>query len=167
MDKKLLESLYHKYYKEIVLYLYSLSRSRELAEDLAQETFLKAILSLPKKQSNLRAWLYAVARNLFYNDYKKQKRVTYMDELPESADPQQGDLLSEILRGERDRLLYDAMLQLDVRKREIIMMHYFSGMPMKEIAAVLKLTTENVKVLACRGKREIRNYMEAHGYDIS
>lgn len=65
MEKDILKQLYQKYRKEIYLYLYSLCKNSSLAEDLLQETFLKALLSLPDDHTNMRAWLYLVARNLF------------------------------------------------------------------------------------------------------
>lgn len=74
MDNKILEMLYRQYQKELYLYLYSLGGDRQLAEDLLHETFLKALLALPDGHTNMRAWLYMVARNLFYNDQKRRKK---------------------------------------------------------------------------------------------
>ena len=71
MEKDILKQIYQKYRKEIYLYLYSLCKNSSLAEDLLQETFLKALLSLPDDHTNMRAWLYLVARNLFFNYYSK------------------------------------------------------------------------------------------------
>ena len=73
MEKDILKQLYQKYRKEIYLYLYSLCKNSSLAEDLLQETFLKALLSLPDDHTNMRAWLYLVARNLFFNYYRREK----------------------------------------------------------------------------------------------
>lgn len=58
MDKDILIRLYETYSREIWLYLFSLSHSGSLADDLMQETFLKAILSLSDSHTNMRAWLY-------------------------------------------------------------------------------------------------------------
>lgn len=52
MEKDILKQLYQKYRKEIYLYLYSLCKNSSLAEDLLQETFLKALLSLPDDHTN-------------------------------------------------------------------------------------------------------------------
>lgn len=75
VDNQILLKLYSLYQKELYLYLYSLCGDRHLAEDLLHETFLKALLALPDGHSNMRAWLYMVARNLFYNQQKKKLRV--------------------------------------------------------------------------------------------
>ena len=53
MEKDILKQLYQKYRKEIYLYLYSLCKNSSLAEDLLQETFLKALLSLPDDHTNM------------------------------------------------------------------------------------------------------------------
>lgn len=70
------------------------------------------------------------------------------------------DLLEKILEEEKRRELYRAIRKLEQKKQEIILMQYFSGMSQKEIAAVLHITPENVRVLAYRAKKELKKYME-------
>ncbi len=168
MKSSLLRQLYEKYYNEIYLYLYSFCKNRTVAEDLTQETFLKAILSLADDHINVRAWLYMVARNLYFNYFRKESRNTEFDEREAEslADDRMPQLLDNILQDERRRLLYQALQHLDERKREILMMQYFGGLSQKEISALLKMTPENIRVLAYRGKKELRKYMEDNGYDI-
>lgn len=79
MDRDILRQFYRRYSREIYLYLYSLCKSRETAEDLMQEVFLKALLSLPDQNENLRAWLYKVARNACFNELRNRKREVEMD----------------------------------------------------------------------------------------
>ena len=76
-------------------------------------------------------------------------------------------MLDVLLEEERSRLLYLALQRLDTAKREVLLLQYFAGLSQRDIAAVLHLTPENVRVLAYRGKRELRSYMEGNGYDIS
>ena len=78
MDSKVLEQLYRKYERELYLYIYSICKDKHATEDLLQETFLKAILALPDGHTNMRAWLYLVARNLTYNAIKKAGRYENM-----------------------------------------------------------------------------------------
>ena len=65
MKDVLLKTLYQTYSREIYLYLYSLCGQTAMSEELMQETFLKARLSLRESHTNMRAWLYTVARNLY------------------------------------------------------------------------------------------------------
>ncbi len=164
MDEKLLRELYKKYYKELYLYLYSLCKNRELSEDILQETFLKAILSLKDNHTNMRAWLYTVARNLYFNYSKKEKRKND-DEISDLVSDGT-EVIEEIIKIEENRLLYKAVQSIDRRKREVLTLQYFCGMTQKEIASTLKISCENVRVLSCRGKRELKKYMEENGYEV-
>ena len=164
VDNQILLKLYSLYQKELYLYLYSLCGDRHLAEDLLHETFLKALLALPDGHGNMRAWLYMVARNLFYNQQKKKLREILMDEqiYPLEEKTEKG-LPEKIFEEEDRRMLYQAIRRLDIKKREIIQMQYFGGMTQKEIAAVLHITPENVRVLAYRAKKDLKKYLEEEG----
>ena len=167
MDKQLLSKLYEMYQREIYLYLFALCHNDQLAEDLMQETFLKAILSLPEGHTNMRAWLYLVARNLYFNYAKKEKVHVPLQRLEEKPDELLTELPEQVIRNERKRLLYEALNSLPQNRREVLLLQYFGGLSQKEIAAVMHITPENVRVLAYRGKRELKIYLEVHGYDIS
>lgn len=147
-------------------------RRSDLAEDLTQETFLKALLSLSDSHTNARAWLYTVARNLLFNHLKKEKKLTDISELDSCNAAESDSLISDIIKKEETRELYLALERLSQTKREILLMHYFGGLPQKEIAAVLGLTPANVRVLTLRAKQEIKQiittqYPEVNNDDIS
>lgn len=167
MDKKILQLLYETYRQEIYLYLFSLCHDREIAEDLMQETFLKAILALPDNHGNMRAWIYMVARNLYFNYAKREKRYCRWEETLHSGSSEKQELIETLIRDEQKRLLYQALDQLKNPYKEVLLMQYFGGLTQKEIAAVLHLTPENVRILAYRAKKKIREYMEVSGYDVS
>ena len=71
-----------------------------------------------------------------------------------------GCSLEKILEEENRRILYQAIRRLEVKKREVIQLQYFGGMSQKEIAAVLHITPENVRVLAYRAKKELKKDLE-------
>ena len=162
MEQKLLTLVYEKYHRELYLYIYSLSRNHYIAEDLTQETFLKALLSLPEEHGNIRAWLYMVARNLFFNYSEKASRNVSLEEEMKRSDEEK-DLLANMIENERKLQLYQALKKLDMKKREILLLQYFGDLSQKEIAAVLHITPENVRVLAYRAKKELKKYMEQQG----
>ena len=166
MDKELLNILYSRYSREIYLYLYSLSGDAALSEDLLQETFLKALLSLSDSHTNVRAWLYVVARNLYFNTFKKEKGKVSLEEIHRKDDEGENTLFDEIMRDENRRILYEAVNSLEPKKREVLQMQYFGNLSQKEIAAILHITPENVRVLSYRARRELKSYLEAKNYDI-
>ena len=164
MEPDILQELYERYQRELYLYLCSLSGSEAIAEDLLQETFLKALLSLPDGHENVRAWLYMVARNLYFDQWKHDKRA--QSPLPEQWASETDGPLEELLRDEAQRLLYQGLSTLEPRKREVLQLQYFGGFSQREISRLLHLKPEHVRVLAHRAKAELRKWMEVHGYDI-
>ncbi|OUN71471.1 RNA polymerase subunit sigma-70 [Drancourtella sp. An57] len=163
----MIKQLYHQYGKELFLYLYSMCQQKELAEDLLQETFLKAILALPEYHTNMRAWLYKVARNLFYNLYKRNRREICDEEyLKKISKLEVDEFLEEYISKQETRILYTAMQKLSPVKREVLELQYFGQMPLKEIANVLQLSQENVRVLSHRAKKDLKKLMEVEGYEV-
>lgn len=165
MDKKLLKELYSKYYKELYLYIYSLSKNREITEDLVQETFLKALLSLSDSHTNMRAWLYMVGRNLYFNFAKKEKGKESLDKAT-STPANEPSMIERIIENESRRLCFEVLQSLQGVKKEVLILQYFGGLSQKEIAATLHITPENVRVLSFRAKKELRKFMEENGYEI-
>lgn len=166
MDKELLSIFYGRYSREIYLYLYSLSGDSTLSEDLLQETFLKALLSLPDGHTNVRAWFYVVARNLYFNTLKKENKKMSLDQMSETQESNDRGILEQLLSDENRKMLYNAIRKLEPRKREVIQMQYFGNLSQKEIAGILHLTPENVRIIAYRARRELKSYLEAENYDI-
>lgn len=165
MDHHLLEQLYDAYYHELYIYVYSLCKSHSAAEDILQETFLKAILSLPETHGNMRAWLYRVARNLTFNLMKRDK---YRAESKlEPLITQEDEPLEKLLRNETYQVLYEGITNLSKVKKEVLVMQYFSQLSLKEIAVIMHISPENVRVIASRARKELRTYMEGKEDDLS
>lgn len=166
MDNQILEKLYHLYGREILLFLFSICGNWSIAEDLQQETFLKALLSVPKNYEHIRAWLYKVARNLCYNYMKRENRIASenlenMSELPSGE-----NLLEQYIEKERFQMLYKGLLKLAAPKREVLELQYFGNFTLKQIAQIMGLSYENVRVLKMRAKTELKKILEEDGYEI-
>ncbi len=121
MNKELLAELYLRYAREVYLYVYSLCRSRAAAEDLTQETFVRALVSLNDAHPNFRAWLYLTAKNLCLNEVKREKRNK--GGKTEAFSGEKKDLLEEYLKTERERLLYACIRRLPQNEQT----DHFSG----------------------------------------
>lgn len=170
MENDVLVRFYRAYNREIYLYLYGLSHNRQLSEDLMQETFVKALITVVTADTGIRAWLYKVARNLYFNTYRKDKRLIIGLENAENKAEIREEIeespLSKLLRTEREKVLYKALNKLEGKKREVLLLQYFSGLSGKDIAKLLDITTENARILAFRGKKELKLYLEEAGYEI-
>ena len=162
MDGRLLAELYEKYREEILLYVYSLCHSMEAAEDITQEVFVKAILSLSDHHENFRAWLYTVARNLTFNHSRKNvNKAKAVEELKHgpTAEP---DISEKVVMKEQYRELYDAIGKLNENYREILIMQYFSNMQLKEVAEVLGISHGNARILAHRARGKLKEILEGN-----
>ena len=157
MDNEILLKTLQSLSERTYLYLYSLCGDRHLAEDLLHETFLKALLALPDGHANMRAWLYMVARNLFYNQWKKNsrkflwrnRRITRREKqtricLKKFSKKKTGEPLScNPQTGDKETGNYpNAVFWRNVAE---------------EIAAVYISRRKNVRVLAYRPKRSEKN----------
>ncbi|MBQ1818261.1 MAG: RNA polymerase sigma factor [Clostridia bacterium] len=164
MKNDALRLLYEKYSREILTYLLSLGLDAASAEDLMQETFVKALLSLDESHQNARAWLYAVARNLFLD--RARRRIK---ELPESTgelagvSPPPEEHLMKRLVSER---LAAAILKLEPRKREVIVLRYYSELSFAEVSSIMGIGYDNVRVLAHRAKKDLKKFLEDEDDEI-
>ena len=72
-----IEKIYKEYSKIVYKYLFCLTNNKDISEELTQETFYKAILKIDtfKGKCKMSVWLCQIARNLWYNTYKKQKKI--------------------------------------------------------------------------------------------
>ena len=75
----LFEDIYENYFKDVCRLCFSLTKNEENAEDLAQETFVKALASIDSfdGSKDIRAWLFTIAKNTFYSECRK-KWLEYM-----------------------------------------------------------------------------------------
>lgn len=149
LDSEILQELYIRYGKEVYRYLFSLCRDSGLAEDICQEAFLKAILSLGNENANARAWLYKVARNLMLNEMRKRRREQVEADMETAArgpgaqahgKDQESDPAWLLIRGEREALLWQVLKTLDTRKREVLVLNYVERFSLKETARIMGLS---------------------------
>lgn len=163
MNENLLKHIYEQYERELYFYLYGLCHNHAVAEDLVQDTFLKAFLTLQDEHPNFRAWLYMVARNLFLDYIRKESHVT---EIVENKIESNSAFVDMLIADEMCSILYQAIGDLEPRKREILLLQYFSKLPQREIAEVIGISPEYVRVLSSRAKRDLKRRMEELGYEV-
>ena len=158
MDKDVLEELYRKYYTGTLLYCLSLCGQHHWAEDLVAEAFVKAYLSLPNDVPSFRYWLYRVCRNLWLDQVRRQKFLASPEALDRLPDPHTPESL--YLQEERKRILWQAMDTLSPIDRELVTLHYFSGLPLNEIARLFGKSHAAVRQRLVRARTQLKQRME-------
>lgn len=151
-----MEELYGGFYKEILAYCTAMTKSRTAAEDLVQETYVRAFThwddfqNLSRRQS--RAWLYKTARNLFIDQARRQSRETQADEEQLALSAFEEDLSQT------------AVLQLVGRlpetERAIFSMRYFEGYNSRELGEIFNLSPATIRSRLASAKRRLREWIE-------
>ena len=75
MEKSEIETIYRKYFHDVFLYIRTLSENESLAEEITQETFLKAMNNIEKfdGRKDIRAWLFVIAKNTYFRYCRRNK----------------------------------------------------------------------------------------------
>lgn len=162
MDKDILEALYRQYYSAAYVYCTALCGNEQLAQDLAADAFVKAYLSLPKDIPSFRYWLLRVCRNLWIDHLRREKRFAGSEPLPYLVSPETPETL--YLKEERSRALWKAIAALSPVDRELVTLHYFSGLSLQEIAALMGKSHAAVRQRMTRLRRTLKQQMEEQGY---
>ena len=164
MDADVLEKLYRKYYRSAVLYCIGLCGRQQLAEDIATDAFVKAYLSLPNDVTSFRYWLMKVCKNLWIDYLRKHSREIPDEYLPEMSDGT--TLETTYILNERNRYLWDIINTLPSFDREMLILHYFSGLTLQEISQLTGRTAPAVRTRMMRLRQTLKNKMEEYGYGI-
>ena len=138
-DVDAFEQLFHKYYRMVVGIGYRYTGDTVAAEDVAQETFLKAWTHLPgfdpKHTGSFRVWLAHIARTSAIDLLRKRKPAVPLDESWQGND---GTVLdAEVERLERARDVQEAIFRLPEKSREVLILREYGELSYAEIAEML------------------------------
>ena len=156
-----IEELYNTYFHDVYLYMMSLSKSEEISEEITQETFFRAMKSLDKFEgkSSIKTWLFRIARNLFINHIKKQKRISD-DELPIDIPDVKADFVEKISDNSEAVSIHKILHNLEEPYKEVFSLRVFSELSFKQIADIFGKTESWARVTFHRGKLKISEKLE-------
>jgi RNA polymerase sigma-70 factor (ECF subfamily) len=146
-----LTELFEQYYDSLVRMLYRRTGDRDRAEDLAQETFARAVAAPPE---NPRPWLFAVALNLVREDGRRALRQGRRLELLRADDLPASGPEADFDRNERSTAVRAALATLGERDREALLLKA-EGFNYEEIAATLGLSKGAVGTTLARARRRL------------
>ena len=138
-DTSTQEQIYRDYYDKVFAYTVNRTRSREDAEDLTSEIFIKVynkLESFDEKKAQLSTWIYQIAKHSVIDYYRRYK---LSEELPEEITNDE-DLDENLLNEEALSELASALQKLPVEQRDIIINRYYYGHTLQEIAEMMSLS---------------------------
>ncbi|RCS27546.1 RNA polymerase sigma factor [Polaribacter sp. WD7] len=148
-------------YKNMIYSLaYKMTKNKEEAEEISQDTFIKAYKNLSnfKGDSKFSTWLYKIAYHATLDAVKKNKRNASTFEINEITYNQiksVEDILEGIERKERAKILNECLLKLPEEERSIIWMFYYEELSLKEIIEISGLSEANIKVKLHRARKRL------------
>ena len=122
------------------------------------ETFYRALLSL-EREGEWKGWLFRVCRNLWVDSMRRRKFQTGEPPDPERLAAEE-DLLEDLIREERRRAVYRAVLELSPADREAVTLHYCAGLPLREVGAAMGLSPGAARTLLCRARQKLKTRLE-------
>ncbi|OHB76641.1 MAG: hypothetical protein A2Z34_08105 [Planctomycetes bacterium RBG_16_59_8] len=146
--------------------LFSHVRDAAVAEDLSQETYLKAFSSLNglKNPNKINSWLASIAHHTAIDWMRAKKNATQPSIAEEPADRRTP--VQALSHRERETVVRDIVNTLPPRERELIVLRYMEALSYKEIAALLKMTATAVGEKLCRLRRRLEAEILQHKEDI-
>ena len=150
------EELYERHYKELMSFGVRMSGSKELTEDLVQETFVRALMN-PETVEDLtptkrRAWLFRTFKNLFFDRFRRAvlENEYAQDHLPEYAeDPGMQEVENAMV-----------LQSITPQDRAIFQLRHFDGYTAEEIAQMLDLPPGTVRSRLSRCRKYLKQNLE-------
>ncbi len=163
--KEAFETLYKKYKNKIQYFIYNIVKDHQKSEDITQEVFIYILQNKFKKQCSFKCYLYTIAKSRALNYIKSEKRKTQIAEQYLKENEEEQDILELIEKQENKEKILQAINLLDDKYKNAIYLVKIEGMTYKETAEILGQTTQNIKNLVYRGKKELRNILIKKGFD--
>ncbi|MHC4843498.1 MAG: RNA polymerase sigma factor [Planctomycetota bacterium] len=150
------------YYMQIYLYMRRLGYSIAVSEDLTQETFLQIWQHVGQLRSSraLKSWIYKVASNVsrLYLRKHKGKNTASIEEIVLPIDANDEEDLAEL--NEQLNQLKKAVIELPIKFKEVIILHYLQGLNIRESAQVLGLREGTFKSRLNRGLTKLKKELK-------
>ena len=162
-DESGLVEIIRDYKDGLILYLSGFVSSLTVAEELAEDTFVKLGIKKPRdsKKSSFKTWLYTIGRNVAI-DYLRKNRRVQVEELSEFVGGE--SLESEYIREEQKIILHRAILKLKSDYKQVLWLVYFEGFKTKEVAQIMRKSVHNTEVLVSRARQALKVQLEKEGF---
>lgn len=152
-----IKQIYEEYFETVNKYLFCLTHDNDISEELTQETFYKAVqkINTYKGKCKMSVWLCQIAKNLWYDQCRKNKKVINIEEnLFDAQAPESTE--SQVISNDEKISLYKKMQKLDEKTREVIYLRITGELSFKEIATILNKTENWARITFYRGKSKLK-----------
>jgi RNA polymerase sigma-70 factor (ECF subfamily) len=156
-----IELLYEEYQRPVLAYLTRLVSDREAAEDLCQETFIKAMRGWEGRDptASVAAWIYRIATNTAYDFLRRRRRIRFMPLLDIDSPPTGSHSMESRL--DEEEPVQQALAQLPAMYRLPLVLHSCEGRSTQEIADAMGVSNSAIKTRLFRARERFREVYQA------
>lgn len=155
------EDAYRRYFRDVYRFTLGLTQDEPLAEEITQETFFKALKAFEKfdGSKDIRAWLFTIARNEFYDHCRAQKRIISQEELPQEL-PEGVRIEERVEDGERAFAIHQFLHSMAEPYKEVFTLRVFGELPFEKIGRLFGKSANWARVTFYRAKVQITTHVE-------
>lgn len=156
------DSIYKTYFKDVYLYTYSLSFDEHIAEEISQETFIKALKNIDSfdGSKDIRAWLFTIAKNTYFTLYKKRNNLISDDSIPANTVDTSTHILEQISDEETAFKIHQFIHNMPEPYKEVFTLRVFGELKFEKIGMLFGKSSNWARVTYYRAKNIITEYME-------
>lgn len=156
-----IEKIYREYYDTVFKYLFCLTHDKDISEDLVQETFIRMIKNIDKFEgkSKLSSWLCEIAKNLWIDYLRKNKRKVELNENEELNIQSEQNIENEYIEREDENKVFEKIKALDEISQKVMYLRIKGEMSFKEIGDVLGKSENWARVTFYRAKQKVKEEM--------
>ena len=149
------EDIYISYHDKVSAYIRGKLDNHHDAEDLVSQVFEKVygkIHTFDESKASLSTWIYTITRNTVTDYYRTRRIHTSYDEVYELPAPEKDRDMPDTLA--------DALMILKERERDLILLHYYKGLTLKEVADKMGMSYINAKVIHKKALSGLKTYFQ-------
>lgn len=174
-DEDAFRQIFDRYARPVISFIYDMVGQRDLAEELAQETFVRAYKGIQslRDDTKLSTWLFGIAKNVARESLRSRWRTDSKVEMEDDGVMQLSDteLLpdDQLINKELNAVIQEALLKLDADKREVFTLKVFQQRSYEEIAEITGFSIPKLKTDLHRARAEMRRRIQPYlgvGYEM-
>lgn len=163
-DNQALDELVALYSDALVGFALCMVGDADVAEDIAADTFACLVVKRKKfaEEASFTAYLFKIARNKCIDYLRSASRKSGSFDFEQLVG---GDVETDVLRRERDKLLYAALAKLPAQYRDVLHFTYFEGFSIEQIRKIMKKSAKQVYNLLSRAKFSLKIILIQEGIE--
>ena len=166
-DESGLAEIIRDYRDGLIFYLNGFVNNIQVAEELAEDTFVLLGTKKPKDKGigSFKTWLYTIGRNIALNYLKRRSRLSEIsiDDCPDLISEEENlEIVS--IKEEQKIMVHRALKKLKPEYHQVLWLVYFENFSNKEVAMVMKKSVHNIETLVYRARKSLKSQLEMEGF---